>query len=144
MLIASLDREIAIASIGQRNILLRDKVMIIAGRCLSLRIPQLLAFSIDDVIQFDAASFSFWNRVDTNDSAIAMLHWYIQQVRPQLVSGSTNSLFTTQDGSPLRPTAFGMRFARAVHVAQLGCAVPDWTRWARIKPGSKPRNELNK
>lgn len=144
MLIASLDQEITTAPIGQRYVLLRDKVMFIAARCMRLHMPQLLTFSVEDVCAPDEASFYFWNRVDTNDSAIAMLRWYLQRVRPQLVSGNTTALFTTHDGKPLRPTALGMRFARAIVAAQLENAIPDWTRWACIAPERKPQHGLDK
>lgn len=136
-LIASIDQEIAIASIRQRHILLRDKVIFIVGHCLHLHIPQLLAFNIDEFGQSDDASFSFWNRVNTTDDAVAMIRWYIERVRPQLGSGKTSMLFTTHDGRPLSSSALGMRFKRAVAAAQLERTIPDWTRWARVDLGNK-------
>ena len=132
MLIASIDQEITISTIGQRYILLRDKVIFLTARCMHLHISNVLALSTDDFQQVSNASFSFWNRVDTSDKAIAMLRWYMQRIRPKLASINTTALFTTCDGKPLRPTALGMRFKRAVTAAQLERGIPGWTQWARI------------
>ncbi|MCS4509966.1 TniQ family protein [Xylophilus ampelinus] len=131
MLIASLDQEISVASTRRRLLLLRDKVMFIAARCLCLSVPQILALSVDDLNSIGGEEFSFWERIDTRDRAWAMLRWYSRNVRPLLASVSTKALFTTVEGGPLKRNAVGMRFVRAVSAAGLARAIPDWTRWVR-------------
>lgn len=144
MLIASLDQEISIASTSYRRLLLRDKVMFIAARCLRLSIPQLLALSVDDIGPCDDEEFSFWERIDTQCCAWAMLRWYARNVRPQLALGSTKALFTSVEGKPVKGNAISMRFVRAVSAAQLGRAIQHWNLWTNMAtPSMRQRTTVN-
>ena len=132
MFIASLDHEISATSTSCRRILLRDKVMFIAARCLRLSIPQLLALSVGDLAACEDEEFSFWERIETPRCAWAMLRWYASNVRPQLVLGSTKILFTSAKGKPVKANAISMRFVRAVSAAQLGKSIQHWNLWANM------------
>lgn len=132
MLIASLDQEISIASKSYRRLLLRDKVMFIAARCLRLSIPQLLALNVDDLAPCDDEEFSFWERIETPRCAWTMLRWYACNVRPHLALGSAKALFTCVEGKPVKRNAISMRFVRAVSAAQLGRSIQHWNLWANM------------
>lgn len=139
MLIASMDQEIAAAPQSRRYVLLRDKVMFIAARCLRLRAPELLALSVDEMEARSAGPFYFGHHIETPGDAHAMLWWYVQNVRPQFAPADAEALFIAQDGGRLRRTALSMRFVRAVKAARLEGAIPNWTRWARVEPADPER-----
>lgn len=132
LLIAYLDQVISTASPSSRWLLIRDKVMFIAGRSLRLNMPRLLELELNDMEPIGEDEFSFWQRVDTQDRTFAMLRWYAREVRPKLISGDSKALFVGVGGMPIKRNAIGMRFSAAVANAQLDRAIPDWTRWARL------------
>lgn len=134
LLIASLDRQISIASAQGRLLLLRDKVIFMAARCFHLSVPDMLALTLSE-LELDATGdeeFSFWERVDSHERAWAMLRWYVREVRSKLALGNTKALFVTARGTPIKRNAIGMRFSIAVSTAQLERAIPDWTRWVGL------------
>lgn len=134
MLIASMDREIAAARRSRGCVLLRDKVMFIAARCLRLRAPELLALRVEEIEEHSGSSFTFERRIETRADVHAMLWWYIQHVRPQFAPTDVENLFIACDGSRLGRTSLSMRFVRALKAAQLQEEIFNWTRWARIEP----------
>lgn len=132
MLVASLDQEVGRSSGSRRALLLRDKVMFITARCMRLSTPQLLALEPGAFVGVSCARFSFWDRVDTAAQAAAMLSWYLNRLRPQLVQDVGDlALFTAQGGVALKPNAVGSRFTRAVQEAGLSRCIPSWSHWIR-------------
>ncbi len=129
MLIASIDHEIARSSKEDRGILLRDKVMFSVARCLKLKITHLASLSIKDVASADEAEFSFWTRLESKDAAYAMMKWYANQVRPSLALETEDALFISNKGVRIASNGIGMRFHRALHVANLLRAIPSWQHW---------------
>jgi len=129
MLIASIDHEIARASKEYRCILLRDKVMFSVARCLKLKITQLASLTIKDVASADEANFLFWTRLESKDAAYAMIKWYVNQVRPSLALETEDALFISNKGVRIASNGIGMRFHRALHVANLLRAIPSWHHW---------------
>lgn len=129
MLIASIDHEIARASKEGRGILLRDKVMFSVARCLKLKITQLASLSIKDVASVDEEKFSFWTRLESKDAAYAMMKWYATQVRPSLALETEDALFLSNKGERIASNGIGMRFHRALYVANLLRAIPSWNQW---------------
>lgn len=139
MLIASLDQEVSRSTGIRRALLMRDKVMFIAGRCLHLSTPQLLALDPGAFAAVNCDRFSFWDRIDTTGRAAAMLSWYLVRLRPQLVQGGPGqALFTVQGGVVLKPNAVGSRFTRAVQAAGLSRSIPSWSHWVRTTSRSLP------
>ena len=135
MLIASIDQEVSQTTGICRALLLRDKVMFIAARCMHLSTPQLLALNPEVFATVNCAQFSFWNRIDTTRRAAVMLRWYLDRVRPQLVQGAGGqALFTALGGVALKPNAVGSRFTRAVRAAGLSRRIPSWNQWIRAEP----------
>lgn len=132
LLIAFLDQGMCKAKPRDRMLLLRDKVIFSAGRCLRLSIPDILALQLSDIGSAIDEEFSFWEPVDTRDRALSMLRWYARTVRPSLALEGTDALFVTAAGAPIKRNGVGMRFSAAVAKAQLSRAIPDWTRWARL------------
>lgn len=133
MLIASLDREIAVASPQGRAALLRDKVMFIAARCVQLTVERLLSLRVCDIQDGGDQTFSFWSGVTTPGQASAMLRWYADTVLWRLGPKVGSGLFTTQTGQSMHKSLVGARFARAVHAAALDRAVRGWAAWARAR-----------
>lgn len=132
MLVASIDHEVSRSTGIRRAILLRDKVMFIAARCMHLSTPQLLALDPEAFAAVNCARFSFWDRIDTTGRAAVMLSWYLDRLRPQLVQGTdAPAFFTALGGGALKPNAVGSRFTRAVHVAGLSRGIPSWNHWLR-------------
>lgn len=129
MLIASIDHEIARASKEDRALLLRDKVMFSVARFLNLKITQLAFLTIKDIASADEANFSFWTRLGSIDAAYAMMKWYANQVRPSLALDTENALFTSKNGVRITANGIGMRFHRALHVANLHRAIIGWNQW---------------
>jgi hypothetical protein len=131
LLLASIDQEITSAAPKRRVLLLRDKVMFIAGRCLHLTILQLLTLKIDDFSE-RVERFSFFHGVRTAEDVTLMLCWY----RRSLWSGSnhpaTKALFLSYVGRPLRDSEVGARFKRAVHAAALHRSISGWAQWADV------------
>jgi hypothetical protein len=138
MLIASLDKEISVTTKQRRNILLRDKVMFIAARCLKLKITQLARLKFEDVDGTGDDAFSFWNRIETTEQAYAMLRWYQLRVRPRLATKGGAALFVSNFGVPIAPNGIGMRFERAILAADLRRSIPGWYEWIG---GHQPRIE---
>lgn len=128
-LLASIDQEITGLNEKQRAILLRDKVMFIVARCLKLNATQLLAYKIRELPKKDHWNFSFWERVETADQVEAMLCWYQILIRPLFGLTESPLLFTTSTGKNLHHSAVGARFHRAVHIANLDRAIPNWRIW---------------
>lgn len=132
MLVASIDQEVTRASGVRRAILLRDKVMFIAARCMHLSTPQLLALDPGAFATANCVGFSFWDPIDTRERAAIMLSWYLYRLRPQLVQGTESAtFFTALGGGALKPNAVGSRFTRAVQVAGLSRGIPSWNHWLR-------------
>ncbi|WP_348682367.1 TniQ family protein [Acidovorax soli] len=132
MLVASLDQEVSRSSGGRRALLLRDKVMFITARCMHLTAPQLLALDPMAFGGANCAQFSFWDRIDTSARAAAMLSWYLDRLRPQLLQGTcAPALFIGQGGAPLKPNAVSSRFTRAVLRANLNRMILNWDEWVR-------------
>lgn len=127
-LLASIDQEITGLNEKQRAILLRDKVMFIAARCLRLNATQLLAYQIKELPK-NHWRFSFWERVETADQVEAMLCWYQIDIRPIFALTKSTSLFTTSSGKDLHHSAIGARFSRAVRGANLDRQIPNWRCW---------------
>jgi hypothetical protein len=129
--IAALDREIAHAPSDRRWLLLRDKVIFIAGRCLHLSVPKLLSLQ--------TANFLAPAQVSSpSDAEVAatMLHMYAKHVRPHLASEiRVGALFISPAGTSLRASAIGMRFGRAVRAAHLDGRGLTWSRWASSRDG---------
>jgi hypothetical protein len=131
LLIASIDHEIGEAAEERKTLLLRDKVMFTAARCLHLSVPRLLQLETGQFPERGGQDFSFWDPIDTADRAALMLDWYQRRVRPHLLrEDDVRNLFVTNDGQPLHSSAVGMRFERAVRKAGLKRAIPSWTHWA--------------
>lgn len=130
MFVASLDQEVSRSSGSYRLLLLRDKVMFIAARCMHLSTPQMLSFNCEQFAEVDVGGFSFWDRIDTAEGGTRMLTWYVQKLRPQLLLKSQEkSLFIAYGGKALKPNAVGARFTAAVHRAGLSRSVSDWKHW---------------
>lgn len=135
MLIASIDQEVSRSTGICRALLLRDKVMFIAARCMHLSAPQLLALDPGAFAAVNCARFSFWERIDTAGRATVMLSWYLDRLRPRLVQGGRGqALFTALGGIALKPNAVGSRFTKAVRAAGLSRAIPSWNHWIRTAP----------
>lgn len=135
MLIASIDQEVSRSKGIRRALLLRDKVMFIAARCMHLSIPQLLALNPEVFVTVNCVQFSFWNRIDTKQRAAIMLSWYLDRLRPQFVQGAVGGgLFTAWGGIALKPNAVGSRFGRAVRAAGLSRSIQSWSRWICSEP----------
>lgn len=133
LLIASLDHEIGRASGMKQNLLLRDKVMLITGRCLKLRITELAAMTIFDISDKIDEEFSFWPRVDTVTSAHAMIRWYIKFIRSHMCHSKLTALFISLNGKPISPNGIGMRFVEAIEIGDLRRAIPSWIQWSGCK-----------
>ena len=131
-LLASIDQEISGLSDRRRAILLRDKVMFIAARCLNLNSMQLLAYQIRAIEDKDQQHFSFWDRIETLDQVEAMLCWYQLRVRPIFKNSGTSSLFTSSTGHKLNHSAVGARFHRAVYAAGLSRTIQNWMSWVKV------------
>nr|WP_315481921.1 TniQ family protein [uncultured Undibacterium sp.] len=129
ILLASIDQEITGLNEKKRAILLRDKVMFITARCLKLNVSQLLRHQTKSLQKKEYCMFSFWDRVETWGQVEAMLCWYQNCIRPIICSGQCTSLFTTSNGKPLRHSAVGARFHRAVRLASLERTILDWKYW---------------
>ena len=106
--------------------------MVIAARGLRLTMPRLLSMHVESIPTLRNGKFSFCDRVDANSAVLAMLGWYLQQVRPVLKSGKTSAIFTSSKGTALTCTALGMRFAQAIRLAGLDREVFTWMRWTRV------------
>jgi TniQ len=130
MLIASIDQEISEASNQHRLILLRDKVLFIAGRCMHLTMPKLLALNISDFERNKIHNFSFWELPNGESEASTMLAWYIKEVRPKLAQNKIyDAMFISTMGRNFGESAAGMRFTRATQRAGLTRAITNWTLW---------------
>lgn len=133
MLIASIDQDVSRSTGRGRLLLLRDKVMFITARCMSLSTPQLLALDLGAFVGLNYARFSFWNRIDTSARAAVMLSWYLDRIRPQLVqSADGRAIFTALGGVALKPNAVGSRFSSAVQKAGMEREIPNWSYWIRV------------
>jgi hypothetical protein len=131
MLIASIDHDISGAKNKHRLVLLRDKVLFIAGRCMHLTLPQLLALKVSQFENKRLRNFSFWTLPNSASDASTMLAWYVQEVRQKLAQEPmTDAMFISSKGCNLSESAVGMRFARATQSADLTKAISNWTRWA--------------
>ncbi len=133
MLIAALNQEISEADMQKRNLLLRDKVMFIAARCLKLTPTQLTQLEGVNFSTNCGEEFSFWSRIETVEQAYAMLRWYWFQVRPRLATKSGSALFVTHRGVAISPNGVGARFVRAVTSAGLRRSIPSWVQWINGK-----------
>lgn len=143
MLIASLDQEVSRSTGSRRALLLRDKVMFIAARCMHLSTPQLLALTPGAFAAVSCSRFSFWDRIDTAERAAVMLSWYLDRLRPLLVQdGCRQALFTGLGGVALKPNAVGSRFTRAVQAANLNRVIPSWNQWIRADHGRESTPEI--
>ena len=130
ILLASLDLEIGLACDLRRTLLLRDKIMFIAGRVLHLTIPQLLELRSECFACYEGCETSFWDRIDTKELVGPMLNWYVSNVRPKLLRRThSETIFPTYTGAALQPSAVGSRFGRAVRIALLERAIPSWKEW---------------
>lgn len=131
MLIAALNQEISRANIQKRNLLLRDKVMFIAARCLKLTPTKLTQLKVTNtnVSTNGGEEFSFGTPVKTAEQAYAMLRWYRLKVRPRLALKNQSTLFVTHHGGPISPNGVGARFVRAVTAAGLRRSIPSWGQW---------------
>lgn len=136
MLIASIDQEVTRTTGVRRAILLRDKVMFIAARCMHLSTPQLLALDPRSFATQKYTGFSFWERIGAGERAAMMLRWYLDRLRPQLVQGKNSpAFFIALGGGDLKPNAVGSRFTRAVQVAALHRSISSWNHW--IQPAHR-------
>ena len=133
-LIASIDREIGEAAGVRRWILLRDKVMFIAGRTLHLGTRDLLTLTVADYgAEQEDEEFSFWERIDTGARTAGMLGWYARHVRPRLCQHDHEPhLFTTEAGRCISQSSVGMRFQRALRVSFHTRSISNWTRWIAL------------
>ncbi len=113
----------------KRNLLLRDKVMFIAARCLKLSPTQLTQLKISDVVVNRVKEISFWARIETVEQVHEMLGWYRHKVRPHLAIKNENALFVTHRGKAISPNGVGARFVRAVTDAGLRRSIPSWGQW---------------
>lgn len=132
MLVASIDQEISEARNQHRLILLRDKILFIAGRCMHLTMPQLLALKVSQFEKNLLRSFSFWTLPNSASDASAMLAWYIKEVRPELMHDSkSEAMFITSKGRALSESAVGMRFTRALLSGGMGKIIANWKVWSQ-------------
>lgn len=139
ILIASIDQEISEARNQHRLILLRDKVIFIAGRCMHLTMPQLLALNISDFERPQIRNFSFWSLPNSAPQASTMLTWYINEVRPKLdLNLTSTAMFLTSKGHNLSESSVGMRFARLIEKSDLTRLIPNWTLWIQM-PMKNPK-----
>lgn len=131
--IASLDREIINANASRRSVLMRDRSMFVVARYLRLSAKALLELKVKDIARTDAVAPFLQHHPENAEMALAVLRWYLKNVRTHFPTSETAALFTTFNGNALAPTALGMRFQRAVRAAQMKCEIHDWTRWVRIQ-----------
>jgi TniQ len=131
MLIAALNQEISGADMQKRNVLVRDKVMFIAARCLKLTPTQLTQLEGANFSTNCGEEFSFVTRIETAEQAYAMLRWYSFKMRPHLASKKESALFVTHRGVAISPNGVGARFVRAVFAADLRHLIPSWEQWIR-------------
>ena len=132
MFIASIDHDISGAKNKHRLVLLRDKVLFIAGRCMHLTLPQLLALKVSQFENKRLRNFSFWTLPKSASDASTMLTWYIKEVRPKLAQDPmTDAMFISSKGRSLGESAIGMRFARAAQSADLVKVISGWSTWTK-------------
>lgn len=132
LLLASIDQDVSRCSGMQRVLLLRDKVMFIAARCMRLSIPQLLALDQKQFVGVNCSTFSFWDRIEAPEHAAQMMSWYLRHLRPQLVKAvDTGALFVGLNGAALGQSAVGERFTKAVLQAGLERSISNWRLWIR-------------
>lgn len=132
MFIASIDHDISDAKYKHRLVLLRDKVLFIAGRCMHLTFPKLLALKVSQFENKRLRNFSFWTLPNSASDASTMLAWYIKEVRPKLAQDPmTDAMFISSSGRNLGVSAVGMRFTRAMHSADFVKVISSWRRWTK-------------
>lgn len=132
MLLASIDQDISEAKGKRRLRLLRDKVLFIAGRCLHLTIPQLLALRVSQFNKPSPRKFSFWTIPNNESKATSMLHWYVKEVRLKLSPNTqAETLFISSTGLGLRDSNVGMRFSKALVRSNLATSISNWSHWSR-------------
>lgn len=132
MFVASIDQDISEANNQHRTILLRDKVLFIAGRCMHLTMPQLLALKISQFERDAPSNFLFWTLPISTSDASSMLAWYIKEVRPKLAQNpTTDALFLSSKGCILGESSIGMRFSQATQNADLAKVISSWRAWIK-------------
>ena len=94
--------------------------------------PKLLSMHVESLPTLENGRFSSCDRVDAKSAVLTIPGWYLQQVRPVLKSGKTSAIFTSNKGTALTCTALGMRFDRAIRLADLDREVFTWMRWTRV------------
>lgn len=132
ILFAELDHRIAEVGGANRWLLLRDKVMLLAGRRWVLPLETLAQMTVTKYSNRVYSSEPFWNNVSNPDELDAVIAWYVAKVRPLLAPrATTDSLFVSARGEPIGPTAIQARLAKAVKGASLRLGVSDWKSWIR-------------
>lgn len=130
-LITSLKAEVDRASRLRNPVLKRDKVMFEVARLQGLTAPELLALTVEDLNGRRAAAVFRHRQPGDAAKAVLLLRTYLTQVRPLFIGADGSALFLTLEGKPLKRTALGMRFQRALLAARLQHEIRDWTEWIR-------------
>lgn len=131
LLLVSIDHRISEASGPARQVLLRDKAMLIAGRYLSLGYPDLAALQAN-AFPYGGEPLPTWEGVRTADEARVLLGWFGAAVRSKWPNTPTDgAMFLLQSGAPMSVQSIGARFQLAIDSARLWASVRNWSAWAR-------------
>lgn len=128
MLIAAIDHQISRTSRGKRNLLIRDKVMLLVARREQLTLVELASRKIARHAASNESAEPFWDNARAPGDVEKIIAWYSRYVRPILVGGGAGDvLFVSHDGREMTPNAIGARYKRAASAAGLRCGT--WSSW---------------